>query len=293
MPVLPPFTEHRIPRTHGSVYVRDFPGSEPAFVALHGFPDNSHIYDHLIPHLSKAGRRVITIDFLGFGASDKPSKKDYDFRQQLGDVEVVVDALSLGKVIPVGHDSGGPAAINFSLQHPDRTASVVLFNTFYGDAPGLLFPEIIDFFSIRRLSSLHHYIMASPQQFGWLFGFQRVEMQKDLSDEQKVRYSEFLGPLIDDNFRQTPSALPAFVSMTSHLSEELAANTARLADMRKTRVPFTLIWGKTDPYLHVTVAEHMQSQLQSCTLRVLEAGHWPQIDQAATAAEIMVAMRSE
>ena len=69
----PAFTEHRIPHAGGNVYVPDFPGSGPAFVLLHGFPDNSHIYDDLIPHLTAAGRRTIAFDFLGFGASDKPA----------------------------------------------------------------------------------------------------------------------------------------------------------------------------------------------------------------------------
>jgi len=37
---------------------------------MHGFPDNVHVYDRLIPALR--GRQVITFDFLGWGASDKP-----------------------------------------------------------------------------------------------------------------------------------------------------------------------------------------------------------------------------
>ena len=69
---LPAFTEHRVQHDRGSLYVRDFPGNGPAFVLLHGFPDNSHIYDDLILHLVAAGRRTIAFDFLGFGGSDKP-----------------------------------------------------------------------------------------------------------------------------------------------------------------------------------------------------------------------------
>ena len=57
----------------GSLYVRDYAGAEPAFVLMHGFPDNLHIWDDLIPHLTASGRRVVTFDFLGFGASDKPA----------------------------------------------------------------------------------------------------------------------------------------------------------------------------------------------------------------------------
>lgn len=71
--ILPAFTEHRIPREKGDLYIRDFAGSEPAFVLLHGFPDNSHIYDDLIPYLAATGRRIIAVDFLGFGASDSRS----------------------------------------------------------------------------------------------------------------------------------------------------------------------------------------------------------------------------
>lgn len=285
---LPACTEHRVPRDGGSLSVRDFPGSGPAFVVLHGFPDNSHIYDDLIPHLVSAGRRVVAIDFLGFGASDKPEGARYSFDQQLGDVEAVVAALALDRIIPVGHDAGGPASVNFALKHPERTAAVVLMNAFYGDAPGLLVPEFIELFSNKRLKALHRHFMASPQQFGWLLGFQRDQMQAGLTETQKVRYTEFLGPLIDNNFRQRPGAGPAFLQMTAQLTDEVAANTARLIEFRRCDVPFLFIWGKADPYLHVTVADYMRSQARNAALHVLEAGHWPQIDAAAEVARIMV-----
>ena len=91
---------------------------------LHGFPDNSHIYDDLIPHVASAARRIISIDFLGFGASDKLDGAHYRFEQQLRDLETVVEAFGLEKIIPVGHDAGGPTAVNFALKHPERAAAV-------------------------------------------------------------------------------------------------------------------------------------------------------------------------
>lgn len=284
----PAFTEHRVQRGSGSLYVRDFPGSGPAFVVLHGFPDNSRIYDDLIPHLASAGRRTVAIDFLGFGASDKPEGVHYSFEQQLGDLEAVVEALGLEKIIPVGHDAGGPAAVNFALKHPDRTVAVTLMNAFYGHAPGQLVPEFIELFSIKGLKALHRHFLASPQQFAWLLGFQRDQMQAGLTEKQKTRYTEFLGPIIDNNFRQQPSAGPAFAQMTYQLTDEIAANTARLIELRSSSVPFLLIWGKGDPYLHVTVAEYMRSQARNAVLHVLDAGHWPQIDEPADVAQIML-----
>src|ERR1700722_11524059 len=91
----PYFTEHYVPRAHGRVYARDYSGLDPAFVLMHGFPDNLHIWDALIPYLVASGRRVVTFDFLGFGASDKPAGATYSFRQQLGDLEAVVEGLGL------------------------------------------------------------------------------------------------------------------------------------------------------------------------------------------------------
>lgn len=287
--VLESFTEHRIPRDRGRVYVRDYAGSGPVFVLLHGFPDNAHIYDDLIPHLVSAGRRTVAIDFLGFGSSDKPEGAQYSFQQQLGDVEAVVAALELDKVVPVGHDAGGPAAVNFALRHPDRTAAVVLMNAFYGHAPGLLVPELIELFSYRPLASLARHFLTSPQYFAWLLDFQRALMLGDAAAAGQHRYQELLGPLIDQNFRQQPSAAPAFAQMTSQLADELDANTARLVDLRRSSMPLLLIWGRNDPYLHVSTAEALRSQVCDGTLHALDAGHWPQIDAAAEAAQIMLA----
>jgi alpha-beta hydrolase superfamily lysophospholipase len=60
-------------------------------VLMHGFPDNLHIYDDLIPYLVAGGRRVVTFDFLGFGALDKLPDATYSFKQQLGDLDSVVE----------------------------------------------------------------------------------------------------------------------------------------------------------------------------------------------------------
>jgi pimeloyl-ACP methyl ester carboxylesterase len=282
------FTEHRVPRGCGSVYVRDYPGNGPAFVLLHGFPDNAHIYDDLIPHLVAAGRRVVAIDFLGFGASDKPEGSEYSFAQQRGDVEAVIEALQLDKVVLVGHDAGGSAAVNVALQHPERISGLVLMNVFYGEAPGLLVPELIELFSHKPLKALAHHFLTSPQQFAWLIEFQRELLLGDASPAGKAHYQDLLGPLIDANFRQQPSAVPAFAQMTSQLMDEIAANTARILELRRSEVPFLLIWGRNDPYLHVSTAAFLQAQLRYATLHALDAGHWPQIDAAEESVRIML-----
>lgn len=152
-PLATPYTEHWIAREGGRLYARHYPGTGPAFVLMHGFPDNLHIYDGLVPHLTLAGRSVVTFDFLGFGASDKHDGAVYSFRQQLGDLQAVVEGLQLGKIVPVAHDAAGPAAINFALEHPENVHGLCLLNTLYGATPAARLPELIELFAqtTRRL----------------------------------------------------------------------------------------------------------------------------------------------
>ncbi len=48
------FTEGRVWRGDYRIRVTEYQGDEPAIVLMHGFPDNLHLYDRLVPHL--AGR---------------------------------------------------------------------------------------------------------------------------------------------------------------------------------------------------------------------------------------------
>jgi pimeloyl-ACP methyl ester carboxylesterase len=59
----------RVQAPGGGLHVIDQPGTEPAVVLLHGFPDDSRVYDRLIPHL--APYRAVAFDFLGYGHSDQ------------------------------------------------------------------------------------------------------------------------------------------------------------------------------------------------------------------------------
>jgi pimeloyl-ACP methyl ester carboxylesterase len=154
-------------------------------VLLHGFPDNRHIYDPLIPSLVGAGRRVVAFDFLGFGDSEKPPNYKYTFEQQTGDIRAVVDFLKLDHIVPVAHDAGGVAAINYVLANPQRITGLCLLNSFYGDCPTLRFPEFIAFFADPELKALSHAMLTDPKQMAFLLNFQRQQFQADSSQELK------------------------------------------------------------------------------------------------------------
>ena len=282
------FTAHRIPRTEGSLYTRDYAGAGPAFVLMHGFPDNLHIWDDLIPHLTASGRRVVTFDFLGFGASDKPAGAAYGFKQQLGDLEAVVEGLGLGTIVPVAHDSSGMAALNYALTHPNGVDSAIMLNSAYSEDSTVLWPEMITLFATRSMQALAIAIAQSPEQFGWLLKWQQKKFLDPLPEVQKPHFSTFIGPLISDNFIVQPGAGPAFVQLAAEFFDEHARNARHLTALKALDIPVKLIWGQYDPYITVAVAERRQSQLKNASLTVIPAGHWLQADEPAQVAKAML-----
>jgi haloalkane dehalogenase len=282
------FSEHLIPRGEGNAYARDYAGVGPAFVLMHGFPDNLHIWDDLIPYLIASGRRVVAFDFLGFGASDKPAGAAYSFKQQLADLEAVVASLGLGKIVPVAHDSSGMASLNYALAHPEGVDSVIMLNSAYCEDATVLWPEMITLFATQSLHEVAMAIAQSPEQFGWLLTWQQRKFQDSLPSAQKPRFNTFLGPLITENFTIQPGAGPAFVQLAAQFFDEHARNAKHLPALKALDVPVKLIWGQYDPYISVAVAERRQSQLKNASLAVVPAGHWLQVDEPEQVAKAML-----
>src|SRR5215216_7124245 len=146
------YREHFVPRGQHRIYAREHEGEGPTIILMHGFPDNLHLYDRLVPHLS--GRRVVVFDFLGWGASDKPSGYPYTADNQTRDLGAVISDLGLDSVVLVAHDASGPPAIDWALAHPERTAALVLLNTLYGHTPAARRPEAIFLFSTPVLRNV-------------------------------------------------------------------------------------------------------------------------------------------
>ncbi len=164
---------------------------------MHGFPDNLHIYDRLIPYLR--GRQVITFDFLGWGTSDKPTDYPYTSKQQEGDLQAVLDALGVEQAVLVPHDASGPVAINWALDHPQRVSALVLLNTYYADAPTLRFPEFISLFADPAYAALTRAMAQEPAVARWLLTWQGGQFGAG------ERGQETLLPMVLPQFADTPS----------------------------------------------------------------------------------------
>ncbi|MCI0646611.1 MAG: haloalkane dehalogenase [Chloroflexi bacterium] len=99
-------------------------------LCLHGEPTWSYLYRKMIPPL--AGRhRVLAMDFIGFGRSDKYTGiADYSFQMHYDTVVGFIEAVDLGHITLVVQDWGGLIGLTVAADRPERFARLVILNTF-------------------------------------------------------------------------------------------------------------------------------------------------------------------
>jgi pimeloyl-ACP methyl ester carboxylesterase len=92
----------------GDLFVRSGAGQGPTVLLLHGFPSCSYDFASVVGRL--AGRSWLTMDFLGFGLSDKPNPHRYSLFEQADLVQQVVASTTTGPVVLAAHDMGTSVA---------------------------------------------------------------------------------------------------------------------------------------------------------------------------------------
>lgn len=93
-----------LPTAAGDVFVRSGSGDGPTVLLLHGFPSSSYDFRSVIGRLGP--RSWLTLDFLGFGLSDKPHRHNYSLLEQADIVQQVVADAAASPVVVIGHDMG-------------------------------------------------------------------------------------------------------------------------------------------------------------------------------------------
>jgi len=279
------FVERFVSHGEHRIYAREYAGQELSIILMHGFPDNLHLYDRLVPHLSP--RRVVTFDFLGWGASDKPLGYPYTAKNQEADLDAVVKQLKLGQVDLVAHDASGPPAIDWALQHPNQIAALILLNTYYCAMPTLRPPEAIFLFStpvIRNIARpvsamLNHLIFR--RMYWWQVGrfFRDAEIR-----------NQFV-PLLYRQFDEAPSSRPAFFSLNEDLLGTVRAGTKNVAMLKEFKRPVRIIFGADDPYLNKGVGQRFHALFPTSDLFLIpEARHFVQMDEPAEVARLILSV---
>ncbi|MEZ5421174.1 MAG: alpha/beta fold hydrolase [Vicinamibacterales bacterium] len=104
-------------------------GAGAPVVLVHGTPTWSFEWRHVVAGLRGAAR-VIAVDHLGFGLSDRPHGAGYRPEDHAARFRRFIDEVCpSGPLTLVVHDFGGPIALDWALDHPDRLAHLVVVNS--------------------------------------------------------------------------------------------------------------------------------------------------------------------
>lgn len=105
-------------------------GEGEIVLCLHGEPTWSYLYRKMFPALQKK-HRVVAMDFIGFGRSDKFEEKEkYSFKMHKDTLVTFIESLDLNGINLVVQDWGGLIGLTVATEMEDRIARLIIMNTF-------------------------------------------------------------------------------------------------------------------------------------------------------------------
>jgi pimeloyl-ACP methyl ester carboxylesterase len=94
-------------------------------VLVHGLLMNRHMFDRLGPELAERGNRVVTVDMLGHGRSDRPEDlRLYSMPLFARQVVALLDHLEEDSAVIGGTSLGANIALEVAVRHPDRARAL-------------------------------------------------------------------------------------------------------------------------------------------------------------------------
>ncbi len=223
---------------------------------LHGWRDDLHTFDALVPFLSSE-RRIIRLDLPGFGKSEAPKETwnlgDYvkfvkDFTQK---IDVEVETL-------VGHSFGGRIAIKGEATKTFRAQKIILIGS-AGVAKSRTFRNSL----LKFLAKFGGLIMYIPPLIFW-----RERLRKNI-------YS-FIG----SDYLSAGALKEMFLNI---ISEDLGASA------KKITTPTLLIWGESDTETPLSDGKKLFQLIGGSRLEVINgAGHFVHIEKPEQVAKLVL-----
>jgi pimeloyl-ACP methyl ester carboxylesterase len=115
-------------RYHGHRIAHDVHGTgERVLVLVHGLLMNRRMYDALAPEIASRGNRVVTVDLLGHGRSDRLADRQmYSMTAFADQVLALLDHLELEAPVVGGTSLGANVGLEFAAHHPDRAGGLFI-----------------------------------------------------------------------------------------------------------------------------------------------------------------------
>lgn len=241
--------------------------ARPTVIMIHGYTASAYVWNTTAPMLADAGFRVIAIDMLGFGYSEKPSWFDYSIQSQARMISRFMDRLSIGRATIVGSSYGGAVALNLTLDYPERVEKLVLVDAVCND--DVLTHPILRLTSIRGIGELLTPFIADSKLF------LRKRMHSTLA---KANHHMIDKDRID-NVRRPLLAKDGHHSLLATSRNWSACHLEQ--DAHLINQPTLIIWGEQDTVIPIKNGYKLHNEILNSRLIVVkDCGHVPQEEKS-------------
>jgi pimeloyl-ACP methyl ester carboxylesterase len=263
-----PTTELRVLILHGNRVAYLDEGAGDVLLLIHGIGGSSDCWRGVV-HKLAARHRVIAVDLLGHGQSDKP-RGDYSLGAFAVWLRDFLDALNIREATVVGHSFGGGVALQFAHQHNQYCRRLVLISS------GGLGPDVGRLLRMMSLPGAELALQLIGSRPAVMVG--RLLRKRALSSGRETsRYSETLKGQAALSDAQTRAAfLRTLRSVVDHRGQTVCA-----LDRLRTDLPTLIIFGDQDRCIPVAHAHSAHIALPGSVLHLIPGvGHQPQVECA-------------
>ena len=252
-----------------AIFTRRF-GAGPSMTLLHGFPSSSHDWAKVVPGIA-TGHALLLFDFLGFGASDKPSEREYSIVEQADIVCALWAHEQITSTTLVAHDYGVSVAQELLAREREGALGVELRSVHFLN--GGVYPD------------LHR---AQPAQLALLDPEQGPQLSALLGEELFV---QSLRPSFAEGYDAAADSADIWASthrgdgerimhlLIRYISDRRANEGRWVGALESTPVPLAFTWGMLDPISGAHVAQRIAERLPATPLIALEdVAHWPPLE---------------
>ena len=235
---------------------------KPPVILLHGLLSQSYCWLEIMPSLAEFGYRAIAPDWLGWGFSEKPEKRDFAYTPDafLAAFAEFVEELKLEKISLVVQGFLATVGIQYALQNSDKIDHLVILNSpIYN---GAKLPWQIAQCGVPFLGDM---VTQDP-----LIVDRTLEKGSGfvISDNNLALYRK---PIVTSS-----AAGRMLVNVVKKLKLKEVTNEIETG-LKQWQKPCLIIWGEDDAWLDITPVQALVKENQQLTLTPLpEAKHYPQ-----------------
>ncbi|MBI2602422.1 MAG: alpha/beta fold hydrolase [Deltaproteobacteria bacterium] len=238
-------------------------GRGDPLVCLHGNPTWSFFYRNLIGEL-KDQHRVLALDHLGCGLSDRPEDFSYRLSDHIENLTNLIEHLGLENITLVVHDWGGAIGLGWAVQNAAKVKRLIIMNT-----AAFLSQDIPKRIALLKFSPLRDLLIRRLNLFclGANLMASHRGLSRDLADAYLFPYRSYRDRIAVSCFVKDIPLKP------THPTYDVLKNIEE--KLPSLKVPTLLLWGAKDFCFHTGFLDRWKYVFPHAESLVMEeAGHY-------------------